>query len=378
MVPVPEPTPEAIRYYQSGIVLWLLASTWALALPAALAWWGWGPRLRRAAERVLGSRRPAWLLVVAVFALWALLEFVLDLPLDFYASYLRPHAYGLSNQALAKWSGDAVKALGVGLVLGAGAIWFPYWLLRRTPRWWWFWSGVAALPVMAFVTLIAPVAIDPLFNDFGPMKDTALETRVLELARRAEIADARVFEVEKSVDTHTVNAYVTGLLGSHRIVLWDTLVRKLEPDEVLAVVGHEIGHSTLRHVEKGLAATAALTLAGLFLVDRLARGLLRRFERRIGVTDLADPASLPLLLFSIALVGALLLPPGLAISRHMEREADRYGLELTGDGHAAARSFVKLQRENLSYPQPARWLVLLRSSHPPLAERIEAANGYRP
>jgi Zn-dependent protease with chaperone function len=378
MVPVPEPTPEAVRYYQSGIVLWLVASLWALAVPAALAWWGWGLRQRRLAERVLGRASRRWLLPAAVFVSFAVVEFLLDLPLDFYASYMRQHAYGLSNQTLAKWSGDALKGLGVSIALGAGAVWFVYWLLRRTPRSWWLWTGLAAFPVTAGLTLLAPVVIDPLFNDFGPMRDQALEARVLDLAEKAGIGDARVFEVQKSVDTEAVNAYVTGLLGTHRIVLWDTLLRKLEPEETLAVVGHEIGHSVLHHVQKGMAATAAFTLLGLFLVDRLARALLRRFRRRAGVEDLADPASLPLLLFTIALVGALLLPAGLAISRAMEREADRYGLALTGDGHAAAMSFVDLQRENLGYPRPARWVVLLRSSHPPLAERIETANAYRP
>lgn len=376
VVPVPEPTPEAIRYYQSGLVLWLLASAWALAVPAAFVWWGWGPRLRRAAERVLRRSRPWWLIVVAVFTLWSLLEFVVDLPLDVYASYLRPHAYGLSHQTLAKWTGDTLKGLAIGLLVGAAGVWFPYWLLRRTPRRWWLWTGVAILPAAAFLTLVAPVLIDPLFNDFGPMKDRALEARILDLARRAGIQDARVFEVDKSVDTRTLNAYVTGLLGTHRIVLWDTLLQKLEPDEVLAVVGHEIGHSVLDHVPKGLAATAALSFAGLFWVDRLARALLRRFRARLGFDDLADPASLPLLVLCVALVGTLLTPVGLAISRYTERQADRYGLELTGDGRAAATSLVKMQRENLSFPRPARWVVLLRSSHPPLAERIEVANRF--
>jgi Zn-dependent protease with chaperone function len=375
MVPIPEPTPDAIRYYHSGVALWLFASLWALAVPAALAFTGWGPRLRRAVEQLLGTSR-RWLLAIGVFVLWALLTFAIDLPLDYYASFVRQHAYGLSNQTFAKWAGDAAKALAIALVLGAGAVWFVYALLRRAPRNWWLWTACAAFPVSAFLTLLAPVLIDPLFNEFGPMRDRALEARVLELAERAGIEEARVFEVVKSVDTKTLNAYVTGLVGTHRIVLWDTLLEALDPPEVLAVVGHEIGHSVLRHVEKGLAATAAFSFLGLFLVDRLARALLRRFPRRLAVSELSDPASLPLLVFCVVVVSTLLLPPGLAISRHMERQADRYGLELVGDAHAAAMSFVEMQRENLSYPRPHRWVVWLRSSHPPLAERIEAANRY--
>ena len=374
-VPVPEPSEKALRYYRSGNVLWVVANLWGWLVPAAFLFTGLSARLQRLAQRFA---RPWPLVLMIYFGLFALLNFAIDLPLSYYAGFVRPHAYGLSNQTFAKWAGDAGKALLVSLVAGAATIWIPYLLLRKSPRRWWLWTAAAAVPVMVFFMLVAPVWVDPLFNDFGPMKDKALEARILELAGRAGIEGGRVFEVEKSVDTETVNAYVTGVFGTKRIVLWDTLVRKLEPREVLAVLGHEMGHYVLRHVPKGIAAAAALVLAGLWLVHGASGAVLRRFGGRFGFSRLEEPASLPLILLLLSLAFFLLSPIALAYSRYQEHEADRFELEVMRDNRASATAFVKLQQENLSNPRPGRLYKFWRASHPPLGERIDFANTYRP
>jgi Zn-dependent protease with chaperone function len=374
-VPVPEPSEKALRYYRSGNVLWVIANLWGWLVPLGLLFSGLSARLQRAAQRLA---RPWPVVLVLYFVLYALLNFVVDLPLSYYLGFARPHAYGLSNQTLAKWAADAGKALLVGLVAGAAMVWIPYLLLRKSPRRWWLWTAAAAVPVMVFFMLIAPVWVDPLFNDFGPMKDKALERRILDLAHRAGIEGGRVFEVEKSVDTETVNAYVTGVFGSKRIVLWDTLVRKLEPEEVLGVMGHEIGHYVLGHVPKGIAAAAVLVLAGLWFVHRAAHGLLRRHAGRFGFARLKEPASLPLILLLLSVAFFLVSPIALAYSRYQEHEADRFELEVTRNNRASAMAFVKLQQENLSNPRPGRLYKFWRASHPPLGERIDFANTYRP
>src|SRR5262249_16877865 len=170
--------------------------------------------IRNAARR-LGRN---WFFTIVVYAiLFMTLTFVIDLPLTYYEDFARPHAYGLSDQTLSKWSGDQLKALAVSLIAGALLLWVPYLLVRKSPGRWWLWTSLISVPVIAFFLLIAPVAIDPLFNDFGPMKDKTLEQRILGLAGRAGIDGARVFEVNKSEDTNTVNAYVTGFGGSKRI-----------------------------------------------------------------------------------------------------------------------------------------------------------------
>src|SRR5438270_1809162 len=177
-----------------------------------------------------------------------------------YAGFVREHAYGLSGQTAAKWWADALKGLAIAGLFGALTLWFPYLLMRRSPRRWWLYTGLAAIPLLVFVLFITPLWIEPLFNDFGPMKDKTLETRILALAGHAGIEGSRVYEVNKSVDTNTVNAYVTGFLNSKRIVLWDTILTRLDAPEVLFVMGHEMGHYVLGHTFQLIALGSALVL----------------------------------------------------------------------------------------------------------------------
>jgi Zn-dependent protease with chaperone function len=375
-VPVPEPSAKALRYYRSGNVLWAASNAWGLLVPAVLLLTGFSARLRRTAERLVGRR--LGLLVAAYFVLFAAVSFVVDLPLAYYATYVRPHAYGLSNQTFGKWAGDAAKGLVVGMILGALTLWIPYLLLKKSPRRWWVYTGLLSAPFFVLLLLVSPVWIDPLFNEFGPMKDKALEGRILALAERAGIEGGRVYEVDKSVDTETVNAYVAGILDTKRIVLWDTIIRKLDERELMFVMGHEMAHFVLGHTLRLVALLTGLVFVGLFVVQRSARALIARHQERFGFTDLADPASLPLILLLFNATFLVVTPAALAFTRYNEREADRFGLEITRDNHAAATAFVKLQRENLGNPRPGLLYKLWRASHPPLGERIDFCNGYRP
>jgi Zn-dependent protease with chaperone function len=231
---------------------------------------------------------------------------------------------------------------------------------------------------MILAMLVFPIWIAPLFNDFGPMKDKPLEREILALADRVNIEGSRVFEVNKSVDTKAMNAYVAGLGHSKRIVLWDTLVHKLDHEEVLAVVAHEMGHYVLGHVVQGILLGFLSVLLSLYVVYRLAGWLIERNKGRFGFDHLGDVASLPLVLLLVQVLSLAIMPAVNAYSRHMEREADRFSLELTENNHAAASAFAKLQTENLSNPRPGLFYMLWRGSHPSLASRIEFANTYRP
>jgi STE24 endopeptidase len=374
-VPVPEPSPKAVRYHRTGNVLWVIGTLWGLAIPALLLVTGFSAQLRDLAWR-LGRK---WFFVIAVyFAGFCLIVYLLDFPLAYYAGFVRGHAYGISNQSFAKWFTDSLKGLAVEVVAGSLVLWVPYLLLRKSPRRWWLYTGLACVPFLFFADFVSPIWIDPLFNDFGPMKDKRLEAQVLHLARRAGIEGGRVFEVNKSVDTKTVNAYVNGFAGTKRIVLWDTIIAKLERPQLLFVMGHEMGHYVLDHVVKGIFFAAALILMALLAIDRTARALLSRMGGRFGFGELSDVASLPLLALLFGLFFLVFAPVGLAFSRHLEHEADRFGIELTRDNHAAATAFVRLQEENLGYPRPGLLYKLWRSSHPPLGERIDFCNSYRP
>ena len=374
-VTVPEPSAKAVSYYRSGNVLWAVTTIWGLLIPAVFLWTGLSARIRSWASAI--GRK--WFFVIAVyFVLFTLITFVIDLPLSYYAGFVREHAYGLSNQTFSKWASDELKSLMVGLIVGVLVFWVPYLLLRKSPRRWWLYTGLLAIPFIVITLLVEPIWIDPLFNKFGPMKDQTLEAQILGLADRAGIGGSRVFEVAKSEDTKAVNAYVTGVGGTKRIVLWDTIIAALEPRELLVVMGHEMGHYVLHHIWKLIAFFSALILLTLYAAHRAAGWLLRRYHVRFGFSELADVASLPLILLLMNVASFAVSPIALSVQRHFEHEADRFGLEITRDNHAAAMAFVKLQQENLGVPRPGALYKWWRASHPPVGERIDFSNDYRP
>jgi STE24 endopeptidase len=376
LVAVPEASEKALRYYRSGNAIWVGSVLWGLAVPAALLITGFSARMRDLAMRI--GRRRWYFSLVAYLAVFTLVTFLIDLPLSYYTSYLRPHAYGLSNQELGKWIGDAFKSLGVTLAVAALFGWIPFLLLKKSPRRWWFYSGLLAVPFIILMLLVSPVVIAPMFNDFGPMKDKELEAKILQLAERAGISGGRVFEVNKSTETKMVNAYVTGFMGSKRIVLWDTIIERLDEDELLYVMGHEMGHYVLGHVTMCIVFGSGLVMFGLWVVHRSAGSLMRRFSRRFGFSELSDFAALPLITLLFSLVTFTLSPAVLAMSRHNEREADRFGAEVTRLNRAGATAFVKLADQNLGVPRPGWMYKIWRSSHPPIGERIDFLNAYQP
>jgi STE24 endopeptidase len=374
-VAVPEPTPQALAYHRSGTFIWIFTTAWGLLVPAALLWTGLSSRMRNWATAV---GRKWFFIVAAYWVIFTLVTTAVDLPRAYYVGFVRQHAYGLSNQTLAKWASDQAASLAVTLVIGGIALWVPYLLLRKSPRRWWIYTSLLAVPFIVTIVLVQPLWIDPLFNRFGPMKDKTLEAEILELAGRSGIEGGRVFEVAKSEDTKALNAYVNGFGATKRIVLWDTILMALDRPQLLAVMGHEMGHYVLGHVWK-LIALLALTILGMtYAVHRMSGALIQKYQHRFGFTALGDVASLPLVLLLVGAISLVTDPITLAVSRHFEHEADRFALEITRDNRAAATAFVILQQENLGVPRPGRLYTWFRASHPPLGERIDFSNDYRP
>ncbi|MBI1320873.1 MAG: M48 family metalloprotease [Candidatus Hydrogenedens sp.] len=374
-VPVPEPSELAVQRYRSGNVLWVVNQLWGLLIPALFLFTGFSARIRGWATRI----GRWWFFVIVVYlALFMVINYLIDFPLAFYQGYIREHAYGLSNQTFQKWFQDSLISLAVAIVMGSLFLWVPYLLLKKAPQRWWLYTGLLVPPFLFFQMLVTPVFIDPLFNDFGPMQDKALESRILSLADRAGIEGSRVYEVKKSEDTKAVNAYVTGFMNTKRIVLWDTLLDKLDDEEVLFVMGHEMGHYVLKHVVYSIFFISVIIMAALYAVHRLSRGILARYGGRFGFDRLDDIASLPLIILLMSVISLVVTPIILAHSRYHEHEADRFGLELLKDNHAAATSFVKLQQENLAVPWPNLLYKLWRGTHPSIGERITFFNEYTP
>lgn len=374
-VSVAAPSEQAIRHFRTGNAWWCVRILWDIALPAAILFSGLSARLRNLAFR-LGRK---WYFGLCIYlVLFGLITYGVSWPLDYYQGFVRPHAYGLSNQTFGKWFSDSLKELAVAGVLGVLFLWVPYLLLRKSPRRAWLYAGLAMVPIYFFVQLAEPVLIAPLFNQFTPLQDKALETKILALADRAGIHGSRIYEVNKSVDTRTVNAYVTGFLGTKRIVLWDTALQKLNEHELLFVMGHEMGHYVLNHVIKGILFLSGLTLLAFFLIHRTTTFVIARAGGRFGVTRLDDIASLPLILSLMGIAALVLSPIGFAYSRHLEHEADRFGLEITRYNHSAATGFVRLQEENLSVPRPGLFYTITRGTHPSIGQRIDFFNTYKP
>ena len=263
------------------------------------------------------------------------------------------------------------------LIIGLGVS-IIYYLLKKSPKRWWAYTSIVAIPLTVIMMFVFPIWISPIFNDFSSMKDKELETKILTLAESCGIEGSRVFEVNTSIDTKTMNAYVTGFSNTKRIVLTDTLIKKLDEDELLFVMAHEISHYMLGHLITRIIFNSLIMVVALYLVYKIGNIFIHKFKNKIGFYEMSDIASLPLLFLLIHLFFSVLTPINLAFSRYQEHEADRFALEITQNNYAGASAFVKLQEENLQIPRPGWFYKTFRSSHPILGDRIDFCNTYRP
>lgn len=371
---VPEPSPLAWEAYRTGNALWVLGHLRRFGLLALALRTGLGPAL---VTRAAGGAGPV-LGAVRGFLAFELAWVLVQLPFSLLLGLVRPHVLGLSRQSFARFAEHFLLGVGIELAIGAAAVGVTFFLMQRFRERWALAAWALLAPLAFVVMMVKPVWIDPLFQDFGAMRDKALEARILALAARCGVEAERVFEVDQSKDTKAVNGYVAGFLGTRRIVLWSTLVDRLAPDEVLAVMAHELGHDRLGHLALGFGLSVLGGLAGLMLLAWSHARLVAARGADFCVASPYAPAAWPvlrLLVMAIMLAGS---PVELATSRWIEHQADVFALELTRDNAAVARAFAKLQVENLAIPRPGPLYVLLRATHPPLGARIDFAVGYTP
>ncbi len=296
---------------------------------------------------------------------------VASLPLSFVRGYAHLHAWGLSTQTAAGWLGDVLRSLGVASVIATvGAVAF-FGLVRWQVRWWPLWGWVAFTVLTLLLTFLWPVLIAPLFNRFTPVDDPGLEQRITAVAADAGVAVDEVLVADASRRTTTENAYVAGLGGTRRVVLFDNLLDKGDQEETVFVVAHELGHEAEGHVLKGVLLSSIGLLLGFGALWWLTRstGALAW----VGAKSLRDVRVLPLLALFVALLTAVSLPAQNAVSRSFERAADRIALRLTDDPRTAVALYRRLALSNLADPSPSRAAVLLFYTHPPIGDRIDAA-----
>ncbi|MEV4414741.1 M48 family metallopeptidase [Catellatospora sp. NPDC049609] len=282
--------------------------------------------------------------------------------------------YGLSTQGWGGWAGDLLKGYAVGAVLGAIALLGFFGLTRLLPNWWWAVGAVGAAGLVVLLSFVFPVLVEPVFNKFTPMADGPLRTELMELAARDGVPVRDVLVADASRRTTALNAYVSGIGPTRRIVVYDTLLREAEPAETVGVVAHELGHAERGDVVIGTvigALGAAVLVVGLYLLGGWAWLL-----RRAGVESIAEPKAIGLLLAVAAVVGLLAGPAQAVVSRLIEARADEHALELTGDPAGFERMQQRLSLVNLSDPDPPAWEQGLFGSHPTTVERMAAAREY--
>jgi Zn-dependent protease with chaperone function len=296
----------------------------------------------------------------------------------FYGGFIHLHHYDLSNQSFARWLYCSVQGAAIVLVGLLAVGWIPFFVMRKSPRRWWLYLGLLTPFYLCFTLWIQPALIDPLFHKFTRLQDKELEAKIFAEATRAGIQGSRVYQVNTSVDSKLENAYVTGFMGTKRIVFYDTMLQNLNQDELLFVMGHEMGHYVLGHKAKRIAFKSLLILFSLYLAYRLAGPVIGRFKNIWGFAAPSDFAALPLGVLAFWIFCLVDRPIYMGFSRHLEHEADRFGLELTHENHAAATAFVKLMQAGLSVPRPGAFFTIWFDSHPCIADRIEFCNTYRP
>lgn len=374
-VAVPEPSSKAVSFYHSTMLLIALVILWNLLILVGFLFTGFSAKLRSWAEQV--GRQ--WYFSYAIYcAAFCLIYFLLLLPLIYYGRFILLHHYGLSNQSFARWLSNSAKGAAILLLIGLAAGWIPFVIIKKSPRRWWLYLGLLAPLYLCFSLWIRPVLIDPLYNKFTPLQDKALEAKILIEAARAGIQGGRVFQVNMSADTKTQNAYVTGLMGTKRIVFFDATLQNMNENELVFIMAHEMGHYALWHKAKRIAFKSLLILLSLYVAYRLAGPVIGRFKTIWGFAAPSDFAALPLGVLAVWFFCFVDLPIYMAFSRHLEHEADRFGLELTHENHAAATAFAKLMQVGLGVDRPGAIFTIWFDSHPCIADRIEFCNTYHP
>ena len=281
---------------------------------------------------------------------------------------------GLSTRTWGGFASDQLKAFGLQAVLVTAALGGLFWLIRVTPRWWPFVAAVAAAILVLLLSALFPLVVEPLFNKFEPLPVGEQRDRLLAVADEAGVRVSDVLVADASRRTSGLNAYVSGIGPTRRIVVYDTLLQKAPPEQVEAVVAHELGHAARRDVLVGsalgaLGAGAVVLVVGLVLTSG-------GWVARAGADGPGDPRVAGLILAVVAVATAIAAPASAAISRQVEARADEFALETTADPGA----FVAMQRTlaltNLADPDPPRWAVWWRGSHPTTAERIALARQW--
>ena len=308
---------------------------------------------------------------IALVVSFTLIGGLIGLPLSLYQTFGIEQRFGFNNTTPKLWVSDMLKGLLVGMALGLPILWLVLWLMQAGGALWWFYTWVALVVYQLFVMWIAPNVIMPLFNKFTPLDDATLKERVTALMTRSGFTAKGFFVMDGSRRSAHSNAFFTGFGAAKRVVFFDTLLAKLNGDEMEAVLAHELGHFKHRHILKMMATSFATSLAGLALLGWVSQQIW--FYTGLGVMPNlnGNNSALALLLFMLVLplFTFFVSPLSARRSRKFEFEADAYAVA-NSDGKALANALLKLYQDNASTLTPDPWYVAFYYSHPPASQRL--------
>lgn len=326
-------------YFEGGYWLILVNLIAGLAMAGLLLQTGFSKGLR---DRVRGLVRSKSLTVALYAALYTIVTTVILFPLTLWQGYFREHAYGLSAMSLGGWLGEQAMGLVTGVIMAAIFLTIFYLVLRLAKRAWWIWGAAVSVVLLAVAIFISPVYIDPLFNEYQPMEEGELRDDILALAEANGIPADNVYVFDVSRQSNRITANVNGLFGTTRIALSDTLIDNTDPDEVLAVMGHEMGHYALNHLWEMFIIFAVVLAIGFAFTDRLFAFVNGRFGKSWGVSGISDIAGLPLLAACLSVYFFLATPVFNTVIRTNEAEADLFGLNAAREPDGFATAALRL------------------------------------
>lgn len=364
----PEQRALSDAYFEGGYWLQLWGFLYGLAVAAIFLCTGLSRRLRDLGRRV--SHRP-WLQTLVYALLWLLVGFALSLPLAIYTGFMREHQYGLATQTFGAWFGDQLKGLLISLIILAPVVALLYAAVRRTGERWWVWASGGAFVLILFLIMLAPVFVDPLFNDYKPLRAGAVRESVLSLARANLIPTDNVVEFDASRQTTRISANVAGFLGTTRVALNDNLLNKTSEPEIKAVMGHEMGHYVLNHALRLTVYLSLVIAFGFWFVHRTLDWALARWGTRLGLEGRTDPAALPLAVAVFSLFFLLATPLTNSIIRQAEAEADAFGLDAAQEPNGFAMAAMRLSTYRKLAPGTLEEIVFY--DHPSGYQRVHAS-----
>jgi len=365
-------TARSDAYFEGGYWLILWDFLYGVVVSLLLLNLRWSARMRDLAERVTGFKP------VHTFVYWLqylVLTTILVFPLTVYEDYFREHKYGLATQTFGPWMGDQIKSLGVGIVLGGVLTMLLFGVVRRLPRTWWIWGAVVTILFSTFTALIEPVYIVPIFNRVTRLDDPKIVDPILSMARANGIPANDVYEIDASRQTTRISANVSGFANTMRITLNDNLLRRGSPEEIQAVMGHEMGHYVMHHVYVGIMFFSIVTVVA-FAGLRWALGwALQRWGEKWQIRGVDDVAVVPL----VVLLGLVFIfvttPISNTFTRTLEYEADMYGLNTSRQPDGDVQADIHLGEYRKMNPGPIEeWIFF---DHPSGRNRIYAAMRWK-